>query len=96
MEGEMRLENFFARTFQDKMIGTFGRAQVVGVEVTFFVEHFSEFHGNSLSAFALNFQTNPANHVLAHIVNIFTFWCGDLLDRFNLFNRFDRNTLRSN
>ena len=76
VKGKMRFEDFFALAFQDVNIGTFGAAEVVGIEIPSFVEYFGEFQRYLIAFFTLNFQAYPAHHVLSHVEYRFAFQIG--------------------
>ena len=96
MKSESRLKNFFGSSFEDISICTFSCTQIVRIEITRFVEHFGEFNYNLIAGITFNLQSYNPHHVLTHVEYHFTVWGLYELNRLYLFNRLNRNALRSN
>ncbi len=95
-KSKTRFINLFSITFQRVGISGFCRPKVVGVKVALLIKYFGEFQGHLVSLLPLDFQTNPANHILSHVEHRFAFGSCQKLHRFDFLNGFHRNTLRGN
>src|ERR1041385_387798 len=85
LKGEVWFVFLRATTFKCVLNCLFCRAQVIGIEVSLLIQDFGMPKRNNGTGWSLRFQSNPADHVLAHIGNNFSSWCLDNCDGRNFF-----------
>src|SRR6185369_1210832 len=85
LKGEVWLVFLHSTTLKCVLNCLFRRAQVIGIEVSLLVKDFRMPKRNNSARWSLRFQSNPANHVLAHIGDNFASRCLDNCNGRNFF-----------
>src|SRR5512138_1856681 len=96
LESEVRFGGFDAAAFQRVLDRLLRGSQIFRIKVSLFVEYFRMVKCDNGSGRTLRFQSNPANHVLAHVGDSITRWRSNDGHRSYLFSFFHRGARRRN
>ena len=92
LKSKMRLERFRSLAFGGVANRFLSRAQIGGIEISRFVEHFRVTQGDGGSGRSGQSEADPAHHVLSHVEDRIASGRFQNFHRRNLFHGFDRRS----